>query len=691
MAVSRGDRQVGGGSRQRWLVLAMVLAALGVRLLFLNRCDPWCDEILFINSSAPQQSPVAILVSHWRNFAVIWHLPFPAMVQNLWLRLVAPLAEDIRHAAGLQRLPAVMWGTGTVLLVFLLGRALWGGRTGLLAAVMCSFFYYPFHYSREAYVYAPLMFLGTAATLLFFRLVRDGNLSRSGAAMFAAAGCGAALSHVTGVLVSVSVAAICIWFLAVNRFAGLTGGTVRKAYLRMWALSLVPLVLVAPFLIQMATGHSPHHFGWRAGTVYVLFNALGKFFLGVRLPAVIAAVGILAVGLRRAWIGATAEKAITEEQRRQQAIGRTYAAFWCVLFGLLLAGVMYTVYVPRYFATAAILSYPLFALGLEGLAEWLSRVPRIGRIGPRRLATGLLGIILVPHVLFFLPWGWQLRAKGVDYGGIARWLNANLVPGTPYIMESGYDLRFVSQYYPTPGLIPVCPYIHGPGPEEMQRLRRAQQAMMLLFPVSAFVESAWHGREPGSDVPVWEWPHRFYARFTDLTNRPLQRLASSGIWPQIGMERMAERQFHTRIWYNRPQDVVEALRRVGETAVFYFDGWRCVQVGPYQYGWGRTAPRGRIRIRGLEPRGITGRVALTAAVAGGSRAYRLNVVLPGGETPAGRSLIRQGNQLWSLEFDGVELGEKERILEIVVEDPGSDFRGLVITAIRFFPTRSVHR
>ena len=91
-----------------------------------------------------------------------------------------------------------------------------------------------------------------------------------------------------------------------------------------------------------------------------------------------------------------------------------------------------------------------------------------------------------------------------NYGGIARWLNANLKPGTPYVMESGYELRFVSGFFETPNLIAACPYIHGGETNAVQILWQRQQRFFEQFPGAVYVESAHHGAEPGSkpEFPV---------------------------------------------------------------------------------------------------------------------------------------------------------------------------------------------
>jgi hypothetical protein len=59
---------------------------------------------------------------------------------------------------------------------------------------------------------------------------------------------------------------------------------------------------------------------------------------------------------------------------------------------------------------------------------------------------------------------YQLPAKGVNYGGISRWLNEHLSAGTPFVMESAYELRFTSGFFPTPDLVPAAPTCTARGP-----------------------------------------------------------------------------------------------------------------------------------------------------------------------------------------------------------------------------------
>ncbi|MBN1269084.1 MAG: glycosyltransferase family 39 protein [Kiritimatiellae bacterium] len=659
----------------RWGLLAgLFLLALVVRSIALGHADHWTDEILFINSAMPPLKPWEVFANHYRNFIGIGHLPLPAIVQNIWLGLAGKFVAEpaaLAHQPLVQRIPAVVWGSLTVPAFYVMARRLLAKRQALAAALMLCLFYFPVHFSREAYVYAPLLFFGVSAMHLYLGVMLEGRLTRRrGVLLFATLVC-AAYSHITGVVLGLTMVLIGGGMLVVNRFPADTDpAAARRACLRTCGVCLGAVAAVAPFLAQFATKPSPHRFAAQPGPLKVAGDVIGKVFLGVRTPAAVASWLLLALGVVMC--------CRPGPRRRARCL---FLALAGPMFAILLASVVRTQYAARYFYILVGCFYILFALGLDTLGSALVRLRPGWLAHAGRAAWALLAGLLAVHVGLFLPAGYRLEAKGVNYGGIARWLNKNLAPGTPYVMESAYELRFVSQYYPTPGLVPAVPFVHGAAAGDMDRLRQRQMEFLLQFPEACFVESARHGVVDSVECGVWDWPHKYFRRRADVHNPMLDRLARWGMWPQAFGAYVTERDYLTPIWYNTPDDVETIMRETGRPVLFRYDGWRCVGVAQYEYARMMNAPRGSVRVRNLRGKPVTGTFTFQGAIGAPESAYGVDITWDG--QPAG-TFERWAGAMWSAGTPPLTVAPGDHVLEWGVSgDKAAAVQGILIRDLRF--------
>jgi 4-amino-4-deoxy-L-arabinose transferase-like glycosyltransferase len=531
-------------------VLFFFIVAFVTRIIAIGRADLWCDEILFADLGALPKTPWGIYIEHLRKFLAIGHLPLPAMAQNIWLRVAGLFAEDLYHSPGIQRIPAVLWGSGAVAVFYLLARRLLHARTATMAALMMCFFYFPIHFSREAYMYAPLLFWTVLSLYFCVRFMQAGRASwfvglGTVIALAAAAHC-----HVSGAVLALAICAGCVVVVAINRFPSEGDPQeLRRRYMGFAGLCLLALLSVVPFYLQYLTKSSPMGFKPQPPWWFMLTDMMGKIFLGTAPLAIVWPWVFLVVGCVSVW---------RSEDRR--GMKRFVAGLTLASTLVLLIGSVKTLYVSRYFHIALPGFYLLFAVGIDRagrkLADWIRLPERKRAYG----GWGLLGLILAVHLVLFVPHGYVLPAKGVNYGDISRWLTENLEPGTPFVMESGYELRFVPGYFSTDSLVPACPYVHRAGKEEMQRLRQRQAAFMVRFPEAAFVESARHGADGKTDFSIWEWPHKYFRQRVEIRNDALRRLYDYGIWPQVSSEHAMRLQTLTPILYNTKEDIRKVMR-----------------------------------------------------------------------------------------------------------------------------------
>ncbi len=215
-----------------WIApLAIVGLAAVLRFWDLDRTSLWLDEVWT-----------------WQQV----HLPFWAMISAMTEDFHPPLNNLITwslvqffgDSETVLRLPAAVFGTGAVWMLYRLGKTLWNTETGLLAAFFLAIS--PFHvwYSTEARMYALLSFTATGFIWSLVRLFQIPGHVRS--VLASAAGLALIASHVYGSFT----------FIAVNgfiAFACVFTAVIPRRVQRDWLISQVAaVVLFAPWMFVLA-------------------------------------------------------------------------------------------------------------------------------------------------------------------------------------------------------------------------------------------------------------------------------------------------------------------------------------------------------------------------------------------------------------------------------------------------------
>ncbi|HOW96580.1 MAG TPA: hypothetical protein P5567_15160 [Kiritimatiellia bacterium] len=579
-----------------WKAVALLFGlALVARLWALGRADLWCDEILFVGRSHAPKSPLRLLAVCWREFLLVTHLPLPEILQNLFLWLCLPFDPDLIYNNGLQRLPAALWGAGSVALLFRLGAKIVRPATAWVAALSMCFFFYPVYYSREVYYYAPLIFFAAAAFNLYADLLIRRPVTRRAAVALAVCLSAMALSHLTGILLVFLLFLFHLGWLGCSRIRRANpppdSPPAPPARSTLWFLPA--LLLALPFVLRLALQPvEPLMEGSPLSVPRMLLYVLGKFTLGTARPWGILGVGIMVLGF-----GELLAKGPQREARRSLGL------FTLAGFLILAVWQTRTQFAVRYFTVLLPLFMLIWAAGLETIARSAARLGRVGASGAERMTLGLGAVFILAHLAFFLPPLYQLRAKGRDYGGLARWLTENLRPGTPYFFEyGGWDSRFVPVYFPTLGLAHAITET-GYGPEFHAFLREQQTNLVARFPESAGIEAA------GA-----EWPplSRFYRRKHELRNEGIIRLIRKGIWFELPLGDRTPGDLN--IWYNTRDDAADLAREAGAPAYFDFEGAECAQMAQDVYVHAAQGNRMTVRVVNLAPAPQRGRFRLEGAL-----------------------------------------------------------------------------
>lgn len=125
--------------------------ALLIRLYGLGKCDLWYDEV----------GTIRYVYHPLQN----WNAPLYYVILHFWTKIVEISEFSLRF-------PSVVFSLGAVVFEYLLGKDLFGTKTGALAGFFMIFS--PFHlwYAQEARDYSMMLFLGTAASYFLFSALK---------------------------------------------------------------------------------------------------------------------------------------------------------------------------------------------------------------------------------------------------------------------------------------------------------------------------------------------------------------------------------------------------------------------------------------------------------------------------------------------------------------------------------------
>ncbi|MFQ5858220.1 MAG: glycosyltransferase family 39 protein, partial [Anaerolineae bacterium] len=145
--------------RQRWLLLAVLLLAVGLRFFRLDGQSLWYDEGTSV-ALAGRSLPIIT-----GSAAADIHPPFYYYLLHGWTSLAGFSPTAVRSLSALI-------GTTLVALTWVLGRQLFGSTVGLTAAFLAAVSPFQVYYSQETRMYVLVAMLGALSMVLAVELAR---------------------------------------------------------------------------------------------------------------------------------------------------------------------------------------------------------------------------------------------------------------------------------------------------------------------------------------------------------------------------------------------------------------------------------------------------------------------------------------------------------------------------------------
>jgi mannosyltransferase len=144
-----------------WWLVAILACALALRLHQLTVAPLWVDEA--VTAWLVKLPPIQM-------FKMLKNIEMTPPLHNclvyVWSRVFGTSELALR-------LPSVLFGVASVYMISRLGRILYDGRTGLLAAALLAFTPYHITYSQEGRAYSLLIFLTLWSCTLLAQLVQQ--------------------------------------------------------------------------------------------------------------------------------------------------------------------------------------------------------------------------------------------------------------------------------------------------------------------------------------------------------------------------------------------------------------------------------------------------------------------------------------------------------------------------------------
>ncbi|MGQ0720473.1 MAG: glycosyltransferase family 39 protein [Candidatus Eiseniibacteriota bacterium] len=439
--------------RGTWLALLVLAAvALALRLVRLGT-DLWVDELLTFTDFA--RRPLAEIVTSFPN-------QNQHMLYSILGRLSLLAFGDTPAAL---RLPAVLFGVGSIVALFVLGRRIAGAREAWMAAALATFSYHHVWFSQNARGYSGLLFFTVLATWLYLEAL-ERRRARWWAAYAASLVAGLSI-HMTMLFVAAAHALVHALELAAP-----SRGRRRPAVLP----ALAAWVLAGTATAQLYALSLPEFLGSAVHEVSLDSEWTDPFWVFRETAARLADAGV--VGAAAALGFAVLAAGWISLARSDRA-----AALAMVLPGVLGAGAMLALghnLWPRFF---------FFCMGfaLLALARGIREVPRL-LLAPfgaaRRFAEGAasagMALVVVVSALT-LPRVYALPKQ--DFSGARDFVLAEMGPGDVAVavgLAGAVFGRYFAPDWPVPETA-----------EELEDLRGSHATVWLVYTLPIQLE-AWH-------------------------------------------------------------------------------------------------------------------------------------------------------------------------------------------------------
>lgn len=384
--------------RREWIALAVILVlALVLRVIGLN-AGLWYDEILTLTDFI--REPIGKLLGD-----------FSSLNNHMFYSLQAKAAVALfGESPWALRLPAMLFGLGSIVTLWLLGRMAAGRNAALLAALLLAISYHHVWFSQNARGYTGLLFWTSLATLLLARGLRNPRIGTwTGYALCLAA---AMYTHLSAgfFFAAHALAYVIVWLRGQRNWRPLYGFALGGVLTLSLHLPLFDQVLAA--MHTVSSGKTSSSMAEWVNPMRTLREIVASLDMLGRLAPLVLAGALLLVGL-----------GIHAMWRRAPVIIAIYLLSIPVALALLLA-LDFRIW-PRYFFVDIGFIFLCVAAGAVALADALAALTGRPKFAPWLLTAGMVVIIAASGVLLARNYAHPKQ----DFAGALALIAAERSPG----------------------------------------------------------------------------------------------------------------------------------------------------------------------------------------------------------------------------------------------------------------------
>ena len=602
---------------------------------------------------------------HLQQFSQGRQMPLPRVAASAWVS-----GLNLNPTLGQMRVVFALAGCLLIPVLWLVGLYAWNARLGILLAYLGALNPFSIYWSRTAHVYAfPLLFctLALVPALYLMRVLRESRpVSWHPFALLNLATTAACYSHMSAWPFSAL-----LWLLS--------GALLWKASRKplrtqnwwafglgfgLWVLLLLPWILL--FLQGALTQTADPVWSTRTNPNYSLAAMW-------RMPFVMTLGGgwrgLLTVGLLS--IGAIAGMV-----RRETRFLTGLLLVGGVVSFLLLTTVLSTgFFALRYYTPLWCLLLLLVGLGaantldfLDTLLLRLSSAHKEGHhsrtLAPALVLSLILGACLYSPVNCLV----KLRGNPLPMSQVSTWLDENLPPGTPVVVDGMWLV--LQEFQPhLPERVQLTFTVPDVGLEQWKEnnWRQSVQAFLERFPEAALIQSNdLYSHLP--EVGRWNWPEEHFARVQTIRNEPGITLRDMLLGPIEDFYPQSQERDGTALvvkaYSNQPEDLLKrAQKKERPSLVSFGTEWRYAK-GRDGTDWRTLEHRASLTVwnPGQQPKPVS--LLLKGRATGGKRALSLTLVHGHSRQELGERIFEKTAQDWALPVLELPPGRSEVVFEV---------------------------
>lgn len=443
--------------RHRWIwVTALTILAGALRLIQLDN-GLWWDEIYFLVNTVRHPMVEIITV-------------FPGDTQHPLYSILARLSILCfgEHAFSL-RVPAVVFGTLSIPVIYLLGMEVATFAEALLSAAILTVSYHHVWFSQDARGYTALAFWALSSTLLLLRGIRTER--RAPFALYAVTAALGMYTHLTMTFLIASHVLICAGGASVDRLKGLS---LRKWLLAFQAFLLtggLTLLFYSPILTQVL-----HFFVKRPSSMLAVSTP--RWAMWETLRGLTLGLGTTGVLMLAALVVACGAWSYYRESRLVFSLFTLPVA--CTALGAVLGrGTMY----PRFFFYLIGFAILFVVRGLVVFPRWIvACLPKGSARAKAGLSLGLsaiLAAVLIVASAFSLMRNYRFPKQ--DFEGAIRFVDAERQQGEPVVTAGASSFPMLDYYAQSWERVETA--------EQLQAVRRRGRTVWAIYTFPRYLQS----------------------------------------------------------------------------------------------------------------------------------------------------------------------------------------------------------